>query len=244
MFIVFDWLAAISKQDLLRVPGSFQEIERIASTYVLPFVWADPLARLARRCRLLKRRVSALARFLPSEPLSIFRQLFCREALASDDADELFSELCKLSKTAFKAEWAILLDSALAHKFQKDDQASKSLGSPFDLVCALQTGNMTGKHHRLSLALCALTIRDDQKMGSPWDHLRIAVEEGLDRATLSGLQFLSERDLREAIREFTPFEEGGLGTFYQLRSIRQIDELFLLSSQMLLYFERDLLREP
>jgi len=74
--------------------------------------------------------------------------------------------------------------------------------------------------------------------------LRIALDEGLDRAQLSELQFLSERELRGAIREFTPFEESGLGTFSQLHSIRQVDELFFLCSQMLLYFERDLLREP
>jgi hypothetical protein len=62
-----------------------------------------------------------------------------------------------------------------------------------------------------------------------------------DWGTLS-MAFVTERSLLEALHELSPFEEGGLGTYDYLNSIKTVDRMFLFVSQLLLYFERDLLQ--
>jgi hypothetical protein len=52
------------------------------------------------------------------------------------------------------------------------------------------------------------------------------------------------KTLQEALHELSPFEEGSLGTYDYLTSIKTVDRMFLFVSQLLLYFERDLLQYP
>jgi hypothetical protein len=67
---------------------------------------------------------------------------------------------------------------------------------------------------------------------------------GLDRTNLALLRGLRERELRDAAREWSPFEEGGLGTYDYLQKIKTIDQVFLFLTQVLRYFEPDLMDEP
>jgi hypothetical protein len=107
---------------------------------------------------------------------------------------------------------------------------------PEDLICALVTGSARGRP-RFSLEVAA------EVGGSGGWVIRRAFDIGLDRVNLGEFR-VSERELREAVREWSPFEEGGLGTHDSLFNIKLVDQVFLFVSQLQLYFERDLLDEP
>jgi len=85
-----------------------------------------------------------------------------------------------------------------------------------------------------------LALAVGKEEGILWD----AFDKGLDRVDLAKLPFVSERQLRDAVRQLSPLEERGLGALDFLRSIADIDLMFLLCSQYLFYTERDLLRGP
>jgi hypothetical protein len=111
------------------------------------------------------------------------------------------------------------------------------VAATLDLLTALSSKDYLPDHPSFAETL-AIAV------GRQQGDLYQAFDLGLDRANLAKLPFVSERQLREAVRQFSPFEEGGLGTYDFLRSIPQIDQLFLFCSQYLFYTERDVLRGP
>lgn len=76
--------------------------------------------------------------------------------------------------------------------------------------------------------------------------VRSKADESLKRAYESGLSSdlsypdISQREIEYAVRELSPFEEGGLGTFDDLESIAEIDQFYLFFRQLAFEKERGL----
>ncbi len=110
---------------------------------------------------------------------------------------------------------------------------------PLDLLTALY--GSVDQNPRLAYELCAAASVDPPKRYAP---AADALARGLDRYNLRSLAFITERQIRSALRELSPFEQNGLGAYDFLSKIGDIDQAFLFCSQLLLYLERDLLGDP
>jgi len=80
--------------------------------------------------------------------------------------------------------------------------------------------------------------------GTPAKELAGAYETGQEPPDLSFLNDLPESRLRTAIKDASPEESGGLGTFDHLKTIGRIDDLYLLLRQAQFYKERSMLLLP
>ncbi len=87
-------------------------------------------------------------------------------------------------------------------------------------------------------------LRSHKKGSAVISDLARAYEVGLDRYAPSSLTEITDFHLREVIKELSPFDEGGLGMFDELQSIRLIDQLYLFFRQLQFCIERDLISQP
>ncbi len=194
------------------------------------FSWTQtPAMRFAVNARRIERGLMSdrdLSQFLKYEPLGTLRLAYAR--LLSDQKRP-FKEI-KDTVTA-ASEGAILAENRTIA-----DELDESAPAPFHLLPALY--GAPKKSGRLSYDLCVVARHGAFPSTDP---LALAFERGLDRANLSQLSHLSERQIRFALQDLSPFDKRGLGTFDFLRKIQDVDQAFLLCSQLLLYLERDLL---
>lgn len=97
-----------------------------------------------------------------------------------------------------------------------------------------------------SLAVRLVSVLRNEKFKWPplMQILAKAYRSGLDRYTHPDLATLPEHQVRAAIAELSPLEEGGLGAYDRLRNLNEIDQMFLFFHQLLFYMEREVLAGP
>lgn len=102
----------------------------------------------------------------------------------------------------------------------------------------------------LALEIALASSRESVRLLFPiFGHLAEAFKIGLDRWSLkftengsrTPLYELSESRVTAAIKELSPFQEGGLGTYDELRNIHKIDQYYLFFCQFRFLMEQDLL---
>ncbi len=196
----------------------------------------DPLIRFLTKAAQVQSgydSVSDTLSLIATEPLRVLRQALCRVFINWLDPDKevaVHPRLLHISQD---------LRLLLEHRgIAKGMQKSPGLDSPEDLLCTLATKQYKGVQ-RMSLDLAMAAGGGDSD--SP---IVLAFHEGLDRSNLARLGEIRERELREAVREWSPFEEGGLGTLYYLQNAKLTEQVFLVAAQVLRYFEHDLLDVP
>ena len=68
-----------------------------------------------------------------------------------------------------------------------------------------------------------------------------AFKTDLDVPKFSEGEMLDLEDIRQSVRELSPFDEGGLCTFDELQSIDALDQYYLFFRHMLFLKDRGLL---
>jgi hypothetical protein len=245
--------------DLPARVSSIRELEQLASRPISVWlslwlkVQSNPLMRYWRRARRIADSSPPFTHDfakIASERVGILRQALVRVFLNTHSGSQIQSAQ-GYPRLLSNPDLLLLLEHPdLATMIGGDNS---SIGPPQDLVCALKTGRALGKDRfSLRLATVAGGFLPDPSVPSPpyaynlpdWRTLSMAFDTGVDRSPVGVLSMLTERSLLEALHELSPFEEGGLGTYDYLNSIKTVDRMFLFVSQLLLYFERDLLQYP
>ena len=237
--IVYDRMAGWMWPHIPSRVTSMAQLEQLADMR-LPLIVArlmelqpNPLCRFVRRVKQISvghLHPNDILQIILAEPVSVLREALCRVVVRHSPAEEVKN--WELDRRMLRSNPELLL--LLEHPVLAEQAEA---GPPEDLIRALVTGYPRGPE-RFSLYLAA-------EVGRPGSDgfVRQAFDMGLDRVRLGKFR-VSERELREAVREWSPFEEGGLGTHDSLFNIKLVDQVFLFVSQLQLYFERDLLDEP
>ncbi|WP_446811726.1 hypothetical protein ACH50O_09235 [Methylomonas sp. 2BW1-5-20] len=239
-YLIIEWLPVFISPGFTQPIKDLRQIEQFLMSrrgfYVklFPFISGFPAIRLYKKASRIRKNIgfTELEELVVSEPLSILRQLLCKMI----SGKEIFNPkgLVVGEELMRVPEISILIQK----KHFLENVSTDSLQHPIDLVYTLATGKIIEKP-RLAMTLCALITDNYENTSNIANAFRI----GLDKAKLETLSFLSERDIQGAIRDLTPFESGGLGTYDFLDNIKRIDELFLFCLQLRLYYEYDLLLE-
>lgn len=214
LFLRADWiLKSLSEEELIRLAA------RNEGLAMFTFI-RTPTTRFLANSRLIRRSIpmESIADMIKAEPLRTLRVAYCRliaDLPVGPDMTPIYDAA---------PEAALLV--GLGHEPPKDAEA------PLDLVAALNGFDVRARP-RLAYDLCSASFRDTP-LSEAW-------KRGLDRVDLGVLSSFTERQIRGAVRELSPTEPNGLGTYDFLPEIEEVDQAFLFCCQLLLYFERDLL---
>lgn len=107
---------------------------------------------------------------------------------------------------------------------------------------SLQTVDHAYRSHKAEFAV--IELLPSQVSGEVAQELAIAYNAGLDRHAPAALAEINEAVIRRIIKELSPFDEGGLGTYDELQCLNLVDRLYLFFRQFLFYLERDLISQP
>ncbi|MBI4877222.1 MAG: hypothetical protein HY822_21550 [Acidobacteria bacterium] len=134
-------------------------------------------------------------------------------------------------------DWALQAGEILETVYALESGAELPLRRPSIPAVRL----MSGMDETLAGALVRAVLFGQRPDLEPVPALLEAFERGVDRAWSPLFDSIPERQIREAKRELSPFEEGGLGTCDYLADIEKADRMYLLFCQLEFYAEREAL---
>jgi hypothetical protein len=169
---------------------------------------------------------------LKSERSTIVRRAIAQRLRAKDLDPQTLVEL----SSDFVPELAYMIEAAARN--QEDPPLPNVLPKPLNVLAAYY-GTVSWSSYR-SLAV-ELAASESVRGSIGYGQLSGLFRSGLDRGDLSSLPDIPETEVRSSLRELSPFDEGGLGTFDELKAINQIDQFYLFFRQLLFFIERDLL---
>jgi hypothetical protein len=251
----FSVLRGRATKELTQPVASVAELERAAEAYVRRLGHANP-GTLASHLLYQRnphyryaatllagldphdvgRYTAALARAFTVERSAVVRTAIARQLARVGDPDALRAAL-DIGLDRRIPEVAYLLEPGSQESrpllwwlLESDDDLVERLPPPLLILAALVGHRVVASalEHgppRRSLPLVALGVGTSSYQGG--QKLADAFADHGDVRELAGLTTLSESMLRQAIRDLSPFEDGGLGTCDELIAIGEVDQLYL-----------------
>lgn len=233
--------------------GSLEELDRLARSPEIKRRGTETLLRHPnphyRYAGAVNAEPETFAKWLVdallAERSAVVRRALAQQMMKHPDPHYLTRTIERL--TSAPADTAYLVEAA-ASRGPLEQALLRNLPAPLTTLAVLAGADPSvgfqGKRDSLAVQLVSEHRLSRHDAGSPENVLAEAYRSGLDRYTHAALAAFPEYQVRAAIAEISPFDEGGLGTYDSLRSIDAIDQLFLFFHQLLFYRDRDVLAGP
>jgi hypothetical protein len=235
---------------------SFEQLKNAAlSVTAARYEWIDSermlesknpyfrFAALIARTKSLNAKL--LAQILLQEPCAIIRRLAAQElgkvpVNASDTTREDISELLtSVPETIYYIEVAASKQALPSDSDKRMTTAQRLVSTLSSKVRSAETG--TEKRGRDSLASELVFALAQEPDSSRAKALFEAFQTDFEVLARSELESVSLQQIRESLRELSPFDEGGVGTFDELLNVDKFEQLYLFFRQIQFLKERGLL---